>query len=856
VNYEELELSDEDFFASFGRVVTPGERRPALVTASRKTPLEALIESISSPPRRSVLLVGDRGIGKTALVEHALAVAPGQRLAFHATAADLLAGQSFIGMMEGRVQQIAARSRDQAVVWILPNFEETLWAGQHLQSPRGLLDALLPHIEAGAFTVVGEIDTAAFEQLVHRRPKVLELFEIVRIPPMPAEESVEIARAWLRDEAVDAAAGVLEEALPLAEHYLPGLVAPGNLLRLLRATAARGFDGERSMTAETVVAALSEMTGLPLQILDPRTPLSLEDARLFLGRRVLGQHEAVSTLVERIALIKAGLTDPTRPFGVFLFVGPTGTGKTEIAKALAEYLFGSADRLVRLDMSEFQTPESLERLLAEDGTHEAPTSGFIAAIRRQPFSVVLLDEFEKAHENIWDVFLQVFDDGRLTAQSGRTVDLRHTVIVLTSNVGSAIHSGPGVGFVSETSTFSAASVERAVSQTFRPEFLNRLDRVVVFMPLRREVMRSLLEKELADVLRRRGLRGKPWAVEWDESAIDLLIEKGFSAERGARPLKRAVEQYLLAPIAMAIVERQAPAGEQFLLLSAKGSRIRVRFVDPDSDDGARVPPASREHTLRALALEPRGDKAEAEFLTGELARIAALVDHWSGVKDDLLEATHDPAFWETDDRADVLARVEYLDRLAAAFRTAERLAGRLQAGHGRRGKDLVQLLASRLHVLDHACAELAGGEPRDVWLGISPSQTSGESEAAFVFAERLRSMYRAWAEKRGMKLRPLDAMGTAFRVSGLGAHPILERETGLHVLEQPTGNSSYERVKIHVDVTPVSIASVNGAPSNSRAIASVVRRYRFEPSPLVRDHRGWRTGRADRVFDGDFDLFE
>ena len=180
-------------------------------------------------------------------------------------------------------------------------------------------------------------------------------------------------------------------------------------------------------------------------LLDASIPLQLDDVREFFARRVLGQDEAVEAIVERIAMIKAGVTDPTRPLGVFLFVGPTGTGKTEIAKTLAEFLFGSSERLVRLDMSEYQTPDAFDRLLADTSiaSHGAP---LVASIRKDPFAVVLLDEFDKSAPPVWDLFLQVFDDGRMTDQHGRVVDFRRCVIILTSNVGSSIATRAGVGF--------------------------------------------------------------------------------------------------------------------------------------------------------------------------------------------------------------------------------------------------------------------------------------------------------------------------------------------------------------------------------------------------------------------------
>jgi ATP-dependent Clp protease ATP-binding subunit ClpC len=848
----DLEL---DFFASVGRTVELDDGAGPLLVGARAAAVDLVEDALRSEPPRSVILVGDTGVGKTALLREALRrLAPDGWVGFEAAASDVMAGQMYIGMMEGRVQEIAQHMLGRPVAWLFPAFEEALWAGQHQQSPKGLLDALLPFVEARQVAVLAEIDPTAFALLVQTRPRVARAFEVIRLPPMAEEETVAVAASFAEDRGLDVPRQTIREALELATHYLPGTAAPGNVLRLLELTVQRGERlGRVEITPQTTTETLSEATGLPLHVLDPRVPLDLDDVRAFFEARVLGQPEAVGCLVDRIALVKAGLTDPSRPLGVFLFVGPTGTGKTEIAKALAEYLFGSAGRLVRLDMSEFQTPDSLERLLA-DSTAESNAAALVSSVRKQPFSVVLLDEFEKAHANVWDVFLQVFDDGRLTDTSGRTVDFRHCVVILTSNIGSAIPRTAALGFGSVAGGFDAAGVERAVARQFRPEFLNRLDRVVVFRPLGRELMRELVELELTRTLGRRGFRAQPWAVEWDDAAIDFLVERGFSAELGARPLKRAIERHLLAPLAKTIVEQRVPAGEQFLFITGSSSGIRVRFVDPDADSAPAEAARTGEWTLAALALD--GAPGAAAFVLGELERVEGRLEPWRARKEQALAATLEPGFWDAPDRT-TLGTVELLDRIGAAFATGRRLGVRLERLSG--GADLVRLVAERLYLLDAALDALEADEPPDAVVRVRASPSSAEPAVAATFADEVRAMYRRWASLRGMRLQELDG---GLAVSGLGAYRILRREAGLHVLELPGEHRTFARIAAHVHVSPWPVAATVEEVAASAAAHAVedmveirvVRRYRREPSPLVRDSRGWRTGRIDDVLGGAFDL--
>jgi ATP-dependent Clp protease ATP-binding subunit ClpC len=858
-------------FGSIGRVwPRPFDRPPTLLAGRRGELVELIVGALTSAPRRSILLVGEHGAGKTALARAALDRIQDVTV-FEATASQVLAGQVFVGELDARVKRLADGMRGRSTLWSLPELQEALFAGQHHRSPHGLLDALLPHVESGTITLVAEVTPTALDVLRAARPRVMSAFDVIRVPTLDQDASIAVARHALDHDGLDVTTDdeTLTRSYDLAQQFLPGVAPPGGLLRLVGTAAAGAHeDGRDSFDGADVLATLAAASGLPLTLLDAAAPLRLEDVRAFFERRILQQPDAVSCVVERIAMIKAGLTDPTRPLGVFLFLGPTGTGKTEIAKTLAEFLFGSPDRLVRLDMSEFQTPAALDRLLSES-THEQRGAALVSAVRRDPFSVVLLDEFEKAAEPVWDVFLQVFDDGRLTDAHGRLVDFRRCVIVLTSNVGSAIAAGGGVGFEQTEAGFSETLAERALRTTFRPELLTRIDRVVMFRPVERASLRSLLDKELAEALARRGLRERPWAVEVDESAYAFLVENGFSPTLGARPLRRAIEQHVLAPVAAAIVEQTVPAGDQFLFVSAPGgARIEVTFVDPDADAADVLPvEQSSPPGLPALARGGRGDEGSLQYVLSEARRITHAVDAFASQKASALAALGEPTFWETDGRFDVLAKAEYLDRLEAATKTANGLAARLQRSlstGGRASPELVALLAGRLYVLDNTLVGLEAGDPYELFAEVRSQEAEGS------FADRIAAMYDRWAAARGMQIERLEAASGhhVLAVSGLGCWQILHREAGLHVLEHAAAGEarSGHRETARVTVAPrdtrptpdgSNLADAARLALDAAPVANVVvRRYLFGPSPLVRDSvRGYRTGNLEQVLAGAFDLF-
>jgi ATP-dependent Clp protease ATP-binding subunit ClpB len=286
-----------------------------------------------------------------------------------------------------------------------------------------------------------------------------------------------------------------------------------------------------------------------------------------LGRRVVGQHEAIKGVSDAIRRSRAGLSEPNRPNGSFLFLGPTGVGKTELCKALAAFLFDTEEALVRIDMSEFMEKHSVARLIGappgyigyEEGGHLTET------VRRRPYSVILLDEVEKAHPDVFNILLQVLDDGRLTDGHGRTVDFRNTVIVMTSNLGSdRIQELAG----EENYARMKAAVMEIVALHFRPEFINRIDEVVVFHPLQREQIRAISKIQIA-YLRDR-LRGRDLELEVSEAALDRLGEAGFDPVYGARPLKRAIQHQLENPLAQEILAGRFAPGDTIEIDAAGG----------------------------------------------------------------------------------------------------------------------------------------------------------------------------------------------------------------------------------------------------------------------------------------------
>jgi ATP-dependent Clp protease ATP-binding subunit ClpC len=852
-------------------LIEPGGWREAFALAEA---------ALHQNPPRSLLISGESMVGKTSflwLLAQRLSAAGWS--VFEAGGADLQAGQVYIGELEGRIRKVIEElDSGHKTIWYIPDILQLAMSGRHLGQSATMLDQIIPAIAAGRVLVWCEATPKGVARLLQIKPSLRGLLETVTIEPLSQAETLPLVNDVL-DKMSDASdihfdADCAKVALETASQYLGSSGLPGSVLLMLKLTAARvGKEHDKVIEPLQVLETLSQLSGLPVSILDTKGQLDLKSVRDFFAARVIGQDEAVEAVVDRIAMLKAGLSDPDKPIAVFLFAGPTGTGKTELAKAVSEFLFGTVERMIRLDMSEFQMFESVSKILGQSNA-AADTDSLISRVRKQPFSVILLDEFEKSHPNIWDLFLQAFDEGRLTDAMGQVADLRHCIIIMTSNLGATAHQSLGLGFAPRADAFSKEQVLRAISQTYRPEFQNRLDKVIVFQPLTRDLMRSILKKELAALLDRRGLKDRTWAIEWESSALEFLLAKGFSQEMGARPLKRAIDEYLIAPLAGMIVEKRFPEGEQFLFVRSDGKGIQVEFVDPDADSSApafaAVPEASSRPDLASVILVPQGTAEEFQCLQADYddiqSRFGSL--EWEELKSKLTKEMASADFWNRADRFGTLARVALMDRVKHANETAEALHTRLaRYARSPRGysAELCGRLALQLHVVNEGIKDVFDDSPVEIVLTVEPVFDGGnDHRQSLAWCRRLMAMYRAWAGKRRMQFHDIsenDSTAPVGLVSGFGACRALSPEAGLHVFEESENADKRATARVRFAAVPLGdipavkeSALIRNALEGAPKANTIVRRYREKP-PLVRDAAaGWRTGRLELVLGGDFDL--
>lgn len=509
-----------------------------------------LTRALTGNPTQSVLLIGPSGVGKTAAVRELARRwrAESRAPVFQTSGSRVVAGQTGFGMWQERCQElIKDAARRKAVVHFGP-LVELLEVGKSEHNSSGIATFLRPAIGRGELLCVAECTPEQLSLIEKQDPQLLDAFRHLAVEEPDTAKGRAILASFARDNARrPAEPGALAATDRLHRRYATYSAYPGRPLRFLENLIRDGAKGT-PITETEVYGAFTRETGLPNSILDPAVPLDLAATHNWFATRVIGQPDAVNLVTDLLATVKAGLTRPNRPIASLLFIGPTGVGKTEMAKAVAEFLFGSKDRLTRFDMSEYADPVSVRRLVGGAFGSEGLLT---AKVREQPFAVVLLDEVEKADHSFFDLLLQALGEARLTDAGGRLADFRNTVVILTSNLGAESFRRGSTGFLAGAAGKAEAQEHfaRAVEQFLRPEMFNRLDRIVPFAPLGPEVIRGIADREWHKVQNRDGVRYRELALATDPALLDHLAGMGYDPRYGARPLKRAMERELLAPLA-------------------------------------------------------------------------------------------------------------------------------------------------------------------------------------------------------------------------------------------------------------------------------------------------------------------
>ena len=464
---------------------------------------------------------------------------------------------------------------------------------------------LKPIIERREVRVLAEMTPEAFRVLRERGRGLADLFHILPIHELAGDDNLRVLIGTQRQLEARYRCRFGIDALPividLQRRYARDTAFPGKGAGFLRRLAIKQENAEAPIAREQVIAAFHEQTGLPRSFLDQSQTLSSDDVTCALRERFVGQVDAVQAAVEIVGLAKSRLNDPARPLASLLLLGPTGVGKTQFAKSLAAYLFGHEDRLLRFDMNEYVSASAVPQLV---GTFAQPEGLLTSAVRRQPFAVVLFDEIEKGHPDVFDLLLQVLGEGRLTDSLGRTADFTNTIIVLTSNLG-AQRSATGLGFGSRDEDLQRVSI-RAAESFFRPEFFNRLDRVIPFDRIAREDLQHIARLLIDNVLRREGLVRRQCVLNIAPAALEWIIDQGHDPALGARALKRSIERELTRPIAeylAGIVSGTALAAGTALGI---GSRDEHRDVETATPVASAIPLKERDSLVTLIDLQ-RGE---------------------------------------------------------------------------------------------------------------------------------------------------------------------------------------------------------------------------------------------------------
>lgn len=600
----------DDFGYDLTRAAEEGRLDPVI---GREEETERVIQILGRRKKNNPMLVGDPGVGKSAIVEGiALKIASGDippalrhKRIISLDIASVVAGTKYRGDFEKRLKAIIKEiTGNPDIILFIDEFHTLVGAG----GASGSLDAanmLKPALARGELQCIGATTIDEFTRIVEKDGALDRRFQKIMVEPTDIAHTISILKkikANYEDfHSVRYTDEAIEACVRLSDRYITGRCLPDKAIDALDEAGSMVHlrnsrrKGKAEAGADDIAAVISGITGIPVGKVAESESERLMKMEERLRTRIIGQDDAIRKTVSAIRRNRAGIKDPHHPIGSFLFFGPTGVGKTQLAKSIAEYLFGSQDSLIRIDMSEYMEKFTVSRLIGAPPGYVGYEDGgqLSESVRRQPYSVVLLDEIEKAHPDIFNLLLQVLDEGRLTDSNSRTVDFRNTILIMTSNVGSREMEeyGNGLGYATAARDISSSRksiLEKSIRKVFPPEFINRIDEQIMFNPLGREEMEKIIDIELKDLRNRVSATG--YRLNITPSAKRLVAEEGYDPKYGARPLKRAIRKYIEDPVSEYIISMKAS-------FSGRADALTLKVGTTPDRHGTAVTPGRQLHSL-------------------------------------------------------------------------------------------------------------------------------------------------------------------------------------------------------------------------------------------------------------------
>jgi len=775
---------------------------------------EQIIHAVSKG--KSVILVGHSGVGRTVCIhQYVKAMSEDDAIDWHhmveISCSTLVTNTRYVGDMETKVDAILTMARSEEAVLLITDIWNLTTTGVGSSQKSSAFDVMQPALQQGTLVLFGEISPEQ-HAILKNNSRFAACFEFITVPPLSATQILAALNEHNEHLDLNMSPALLDYLLQQINRFLPKANGPGPAKKMLDRIHAYRYEkdsiGEHDTIDEVFVDKVFAIySGLPRFIISTTETRAASEIRRWFKERIIGQTEAIEAVVETIALFKAGLNDPNKPIGSALFIGPTGVGKTEVAKALARYLFGHESRLLRFDMSEYADYYDYNQLIGSLDKPESPAK-LLDPVQMQPFQVILFDEIEKGHVNVRDLLLQVLDEGNLTSARGEAVSFKNTIIIVTSNVSAELDSlsGHPIGFVADTnSKANPKQLQNALTQVFRPEFLNRFQHIVRFHTLELKHVSQIAKLELESILKRNGIADRNLVVEIDDAVLQRVIADGYDPTYGARGLKRIIQRQVILPLANYLLETAVTSGS-ILQVVLRNGQIHVRTAakpklvisKPEGSD------ALNPSELKPLVEQFKQQQILLQHLASELGEVQ-LIQQLAEID----ESKQNQQFWSKPDQAyrQVMAAESIHQRLDRLNRLRDRLSefeNDINLPHTRwemqRLEESLNNFTSSLHRARIELALIGDAGNKDALLFIKPLK-SDVYQANFLY-----DIYRRFAEHAnyGWELlcEPLtEEEPILIRVSGPYAFGYLCGESGYHRLRFKDDNATYSVEVFAIDET-------------------------------------------------------